>query len=82
MTRSKRNGTKLLAAAMGGSALVAMGVFTAVVGGTPASDGPSSIAGPMTVGATVTEGVETTTAPVFVLATEKAVPPVKAQAYK
>lgn len=82
MTRSKRNGTKLLAASIGGGALVAMGIFTAVVGGAPTSDGPASVAGPMTGGETVTEEAPATSTPVFALATAKAVPAVKAQAYK
>ncbi|CAN5509543.1 hypothetical protein BH09ACT8_BH09ACT8_16880 [soil metagenome] len=83
MTWSSANGTKVIAAAIGGGALVAMGVFTAMVGGPPTSDdGPLSAMGPMTQGATVTEVAATTSTPPATLPTEKALPAVKAKAYK
>lgn len=82
MTRTKSSRVKMIAAAVGGGAVVAMGVFTAMVGGGPTSDGPSSAAGPMTMGATVTEVAATTSTPPASLPTEKAVPAVKAKAYQ
>ena len=82
VTRTKSSGVKMIAAAVGGGALVAMGVFTAVVGGGPTSDGPSSAMGPMTGGATVTEVAATTSTPPASLPIEKAVPSVKAKAYQ
>ncbi|MCV7225973.1 hypothetical protein [Mycolicibacterium komossense] len=77
MTRTKNSRTKLLAAVIGGGALVAMGLFTAIVDDAPVSTAPSSVAGQMTEGVTVTE-----TTPATTLAIAKAVPAVKATAYK
>ena len=83
MTRSNSSATKMIAAAIGGGALIAMGVFTAVVGGGPTSDGPPVASmGPMSAGETVTQAALTTSTPPAVLPTEKAVPAVKAKAYQ
>jgi hypothetical protein len=79
--RDKHKKARLLAATVGSCGLVAMGVLTAVVGDPPTT-GRSVAAGPMTRGETVTEVAATTTLPPSVLPTEKAVPAVKAKAYK
>jgi hypothetical protein len=76
-----RQSAKLLAAAVGGGALVVMGAFTALAGDHSAGAGPISTAGPMTIGVTVTEAPPAVDAPETTLATEKAVPAVKAKAY-
>lgn len=76
MRSDNRNGTKMLAAAVGGSALVAMGAFTVMAGGQPASSS-SLVSGGMTTGVTITE-----TTPAASLVTSVAVPAVKAVAYK
>jgi hypothetical protein len=76
-----QHSAKLLAAAVGGGALVAMGVFTAVIGDQPAGGPDITSAGPMTVGVTVTETVPAVDAPATTLLTPKAVPAVKAKAY-
>ncbi len=72
----------MIAAAIGGGALVSMGVFAAVLVGAPASDAPLSAMGPMTAGEPVTEVAATTSTPPATLPTEKAVPAVKAKAYQ
>lgn len=82
VTRTKTSGTKMIAAAVGGGALVMMGVFTAVMDGGPTSDAPASVAGQMTQGVTVTQVAATTSTPPATLPIEKAVPSVKATAYK
>jgi hypothetical protein len=73
--------TKLLAAVIGGSSLVTMGVLVAVIGGQPMGQ-PDIVSGPMTRGETVTEVALTTTPPGTALPIEKAAPTVKAKAYK
>lgn len=75
MTINRRNRVKLLAAVVGGGAMVTMGAFTAALGG-PSAGSQSVVSGPMTVGATVTE-----TTPDTVLATPAAAPAVKAKPY-
>jgi hypothetical protein len=83
VTRSKNSGAKMIAAAVGGGALVAMGVFTAVMDGGPTSDGPPVASmGPMSAGETVTQAALTTSTPPAALPTAKAVPSVKAKAYQ
>jgi hypothetical protein len=72
MTMNRRNRVKLLAAVVGGGAMVTMGAFTAALG-SPSAGTQSVVSGPMTIGATVTE-----TTPEATLVTSVAVPPVKA----
>jgi hypothetical protein len=76
-----RQTAKLLAAAVGGGALVVMGAVTALAGTQPAGAPAVSAAGPMTVGVTVTEAIPAVDAPATSLLTPKAVPAVKAKAY-
>lgn len=75
--------TKVFAAIVGGSAVVAMGTLTLAMHEEQAQGGPAGVylstgGGQMTLGNEVT----TTTDVATVLATEKAVPAVKATPYK
>lgn len=63
-----------LAAILGGSAVVAMGIIAATIGAGPGNS-PTVASGPMTVGETTTVTYTGTIAPVV------AVPPVKAKPY-
>ena len=67
---------------MGGSALLAMGVFTALAGTSPTHGPDLMSAGPMTRGQTFTEVAATTTIPGSVLPIENAAPVVKAKEFK
>jgi hypothetical protein len=79
---SNRTVARVLAGVIGGGALVTMGLLaTAAGGGTPAAVLPCAM-GPMTGGVTVTAVTPVPTLPPSVLATQKAVPVVKASAYK
>jgi hypothetical protein len=78
---SNRNTAKALAAVIGGGALVAMGILATDVGEAPVK-APAAAMGPMTAGATMTYAEPVPAVPGTPLATSKAVPPVKAQAYK
>jgi hypothetical protein len=86
----------LLAAAVGGSAIVVMGALTAMAAGQPVSDPPMAdsgheskgpvatvdMGGGMNRGATMTEVAATTTTPGATLPMEKAAPTVKAKAFQ
>ncbi|MET0702878.1 MAG: hypothetical protein ABWY93_24775 [Mycobacterium sp.] len=76
-----RQSAKLLAAAVGGGALVVMGAVTALAGNQSVGGPAVTAAGPMTVGVTVTEAMPAVDAPATTLLTPKAVPAVKAKAY-
>jgi hypothetical protein len=76
-----RQSAKLLAATVGGGALVVMGAVTMMAGGQPAGSSAVTAAGPMTVGVTVTEAPPAVAAPLTTLATPMAKPAVKAKAY-
>ncbi|CAN5869680.1 hypothetical protein BH09ACT7_BH09ACT7_36730 [soil metagenome] len=76
-----RRSAKLLAAIAGGGALIVMGAFTALAGGQSAVSPVTTAAGPMTLGATVTETPVGVEAPATTLATPVAKPAVKAKAY-
>ena len=77
MANVTKKHAKLLAATVGGGALVVMGAFTALAGNPQPATGPLMISDGMSTGVTVTE----TTAPAS-LATSEAVPAVKAVAYQ
>lgn len=69
--------TKLLFAIVGGSAVVAMAGFSVAMGTSGSSD-PLPVAHPVLVGPMTQGDTATTTIPPTALATEKAVPTVKA----
>ena len=78
--RQNTTRVKLFAALVGGGAVVAMGALTAAMHQEQVNNGPAAVylgSGQMTLGNTAT----TTTDVAPVLATEKAVPPVKAKEF-
>jgi hypothetical protein len=77
-----RNVARVLAGVVGGGALVTMGVLATATGGQAPTAVPPSAMGPMTGAVTVTEVAPVPTAATSALAISKAVPAVKASAYK